>query len=124
MMICAICREEADASEPSPDGQPVCPPCARLARWFWTHFDDVLLLPKGGFFSPETTFHELGVDSLDYVEWIVEAQDEFGVEIGDLDAERMQTVADYLRYIRRHAKEEPARDARGRDPLWDREMDG
>jgi acyl carrier protein len=124
MPTCTICREEADSGEQAPDGQPVCPPCARLSRWFWAHFDGVLRLPKGGFFSPETTFNELGADSLDTVEWIVEAQEEFGVRIGDLDAGRMQTVADYLRYIRRHAKKGLAREPGGRDPLWDREMDG
>jgi acyl carrier protein len=124
MEVCTICREETEAGEPGPDGRPVCPPCARLLRWFWAHFDAVLLLPKGGFLSPDTAFDELAADSLDTVEWIVEAQEQFGVMIGDLDTERMQTVADYLRYIRLHAKKEPSRESGGRDPLWDRELDG
>jgi acyl carrier protein len=95
-----------------------------LLRWFWAHFADIVLLPKEGFFSTDTTFDELGADSLDTVEWIMEAQEQFGVTIGDLDAQRMQTVADYVRHIRLHAKKGLGQEPGGRDPLWDRELDG
>ena len=93
-------------------------------RWFWGHFADVLLIPNEGFFSVDTTFQELGADSLDTVEWVLEAEEQFGVTITDLDAERMRTVADYLRYIRLHAKKGGVEKVAGRDPLWDRELDG
>jgi acyl carrier protein len=94
-------------------------------RWFLDLFADIeFRLPKEEVITLDTTFHELGVDSLDTVEFIMEAREQFGVTIGDLDAERMQTVAEYLHYIRLHAKKGQGRDAGGRDPLWDRELDG
>jgi acyl carrier protein len=124
MAICTICCEGIDPGERGPGGELLCPECARLLRWFWGHFADVLLIPDEGFFSADTMFQELGADSLDTVEWILEAEEQFGVTITDLDAERMWTVADYLRHIRLHAKKGRVEKATGRDPLWDRELDG
>lgn len=64
----------------------------------------------------------LGVDSPDYTEWLVEAEERFGIAIPDGDAEAMGTVGDFLRYIRLHGK---PKDSPGRhDPLWDRGLDG
>jgi acyl carrier protein len=123
MELCTICREGIEPGEQGPGEEPLCPACARLLRWFWSHFADVLLLPKEGFLTAETMFQELGADSLDTVEWIMEAEELFGVTISDLDAERIQSVADYLRYIRVHAKKGLGQGG-GRDPLWDRELDG
>ena len=52
----------------------------------------------------DTTFHELSMESLDYIEWISEAEDKFGVVIGDVDAEKLRTVGDYLRYMIQYMK--------------------
>jgi acyl carrier protein len=124
MAICTICCDGIDPGERGPGGVVLCPACARLSRWFRDHFADVLLIPKEGFYSAETMFQELGADSLDTVEWVMEAEEQFGVTITDLDAQRIQTVADYLRYIRLHAKKGQVEKVVSRDPLWDREPDG
>ena len=42
---------------------------------------------------------DLGLDSLDHVEIIMAVEDEFGFEIPDMDAERLYTVKDIVRYI-------------------------
>ncbi|MNP28541.1 Acyl carrier protein [compost metagenome] len=42
---------------------------------------------------------DLGADSLDIVEIVMEIEDEFGVEISDADAEKIETVGDIVRYI-------------------------
>ncbi|XP_070501829.1 acyl carrier protein, mitochondrial-like [Chironomus tepperi] len=42
---------------------------------------------------------DLGLDSLDHVEIIMAVEDEFGFEIPDMDAERLYTVKDLVRYI-------------------------
>lgn len=50
--------------------------------------------------NPETHFiNDLGADSLDTVELIMEFEDAFGVNIPDEDAEKIQTVGDALTYI-------------------------
>ena len=42
---------------------------------------------------------DLGADSLDTVELIMEFEDEFGIEIPDEDAEKILTVQDAYTYI-------------------------
>lgn len=42
---------------------------------------------------------DLGADSLDTVELIMEFEKEFNIQISDEDAEKIQTVADVINYI-------------------------
>ena len=49
---------------------------------------------------PEASFiDDLGADSLDLIEFITAAEDAFGIEIPDEDAEKIQTVQDAVNYI-------------------------
>ena len=51
----------------------------------------------------EASFIEdLGADSLDLVELIMAMEEEFGLEISDEDAEKIQTVQDAVSYITEH----------------------
>ncbi len=48
----------------------------------------------------EASFKEdLGADSLDVVELVMELEDEFDMEISDDDAEKIATVGDAVNYI-------------------------
>ena len=48
----------------------------------------------------EASFREdLGADSLDVVELVMELEDEFDMEISDEDAEKIATVGDAVNYI-------------------------
>lgn len=50
--------------------------------------------------KPESKFSDdLGADSLDTVELIMELENEFGVEIPDEDAEKISTVQQAIDYI-------------------------
>ena len=42
---------------------------------------------------------DLGADSLDTVELVMAFEEEFGIEIPDEDAERMQTVQEAIAYL-------------------------
>ena len=42
---------------------------------------------------------DLGADSLDTVELVMAFEEEFGTEIPDEDAEKIQTVGDAIKYI-------------------------
>lgn len=42
---------------------------------------------------------DLGADSLDVVELIMAFEEEFGADISDEEAEKLQTVGDAVRYI-------------------------
>ncbi len=53
----------------------------------------------------EASFKEdLGADSLDVVELVMELEDEFDMEISDEDAEKITTVGDAVNYINALAK--------------------
>lgn len=55
---------------------------------------DVLKITK------DTTFQEdLGADSLDVVELVMELEDTFGMQISDEDAEQIVTIGDAVNYI-------------------------
>jgi len=54
----------------------------------------------------ETSFvNDLGADSLDTVELVMEFEDEFGLDIPDEDAEKIQTVGEAIDYIEENQKE-------------------
>ena len=53
--------------------------------------------------TPEATFTgDLGADSLDTVELVMEFEKAFGVQVADEDAEKFQTVGDVIAYIEEH----------------------
>ena len=55
--------------------------------------------------TPEASFtNDLGADSLDTVELIMEFEKEFNLSIPDDQAENIGTVGDAIKYIEEHAK--------------------
>ena len=55
---------------------------------------------------PEASFvDDLGADSLDLVELVMVLEEEFGKEIPDEDAEKIQTVQDVSNYIKGQSTE-------------------
>lgn len=56
--------------------------------------------------TPEASFTgDLGADSLDTVELIMELEKEFNVSIPDEQAEKIQTVGNAIAYLTEHASE-------------------
>ncbi len=54
--------------------------------------------------TPEASFiDDLGADSLDTVELIMQLEEEFGLEIPDEEAEKLTTVGSAVEYIDTHA---------------------
>ena len=50
--------------------------------------------------TPEANFSaDLGADSLDTVELVMEFEKEFGIQIPDEDAQSIKTVGDAIKYI-------------------------
>ena len=47
---------------------------------------------------------DLGADSLDTVELVMAFEEEFGTEIPDEDAEKIQSVGDAVKYIEEHSE--------------------
>ncbi len=54
--------------------------------------------------SDQTSFiTDLGADSLDQVELIMELEDQFDLNIPDEDAEKIETIGDAIKYIEEHS---------------------
>ena len=55
---------------------------------------------------PEASFiDDLGADSLDIVELVMALEEEFGLEISDDDAEKIQTIGDVISYVDERQKD-------------------
>ncbi|MBN2908267.1 acyl carrier protein [Polycladomyces sp. WAk] len=53
--------------------------------------------------TPEASIKEdLGADSLDVMDLVLELEDEFEMEISDEEAEKISTVGDIIAYIESH----------------------
>ncbi len=51
--------------------------------------------------APRASFiDDLGADSLDIVELVMAMEEEFDIEIPDDEAEKIQTIADAVRYVK------------------------
>ena len=62
-------------------------------------------LPSSAEVKAEASFtNDLGADSLDTVELIMEFEKEFGISIPDDKAEKIGTVGDAIAYIEENAK--------------------
>jgi acyl carrier protein len=55
---------------------------------------------------PEASFiDDLGADSLDIVELVMALEEEWGLEIPDDDAEKIQTIQDAITYVEERVKD-------------------
>tara|TARA_B100000900_G_scaffold358424_1_gene329316 strand:+ start:575 stop:805 length:231 start_codon:yes stop_codon:yes gene_type:complete len=63
---------------------------------------DKLGVEEGSINSEAHFVNDLGADSLDTVELIMEFEEEFGIEIPDDDAEKITTVGSAVEYIEKH----------------------
>lgn len=125
---CAICLEKVPPGGWSAEPIPICRSCWPLLAWFRGLYAGSGDADISGRLGPETRFIEdISTDSLDYIAFVMEAEEAFGITIPDRDAERLLTVGEFLRDIRRRLRAEVGKPVRRSDPtanLWDRELDG
>ena len=60
---------------------------------------DQLMVDKEEITDESSFVEDLGADSLDTVELIMEFEDEFGIEISDEQAEKISTVGEAVAYL-------------------------
>ena len=94
---CPLCGAVSNLEPAFPGGDAVCPACGQLVWWFRDRYGERLaqMLEE---LSLDSSFR---LDSLDAVELVMELEEEFDLTIPDEDAERIQTFADLIRYLRR-----------------------
>jgi acyl carrier protein len=101
---CPICGKMSAVEPTYSTGDSCCPTCGQLLWWFQDRLGrDAGVAPER--ITPYSSFaDDIGADSLDIVELVMELEEEFGVSIPDDEAEQIKTVADAIRYIERHRK--------------------
>lgn len=93
---CAICGELAFTEPSQPLGDSVCPRCGALLAVV----SEQLGVERKQI-DENTSFNDLGADSLDTVVLIMEIEEEFDIQIPDDEAEKIKTVGDAIRAILR-----------------------
>jgi acyl carrier protein len=102
---CAICGGLV-ATEPSqPLGDSVCPRCGALLVQFRDTLAVKLGVEEDKLLADVSFTRDLGMDSLDTVELVMELEEEFDVNIPDDEAEKIQTVGDAIRWVLRHQRD-------------------
>jgi acyl carrier protein len=93
---CPICENVVRVEPSGPIGDAPCPRCGSLLLYV---AESLGISPEK--LSLETSFtNDLGADSLDTVELVMELEEEFDINIPDDVAERMKTIGGVFRYIR------------------------
>ena len=105
---CPLCGEETNLDFSDPAGDATCPSCGCLIWQAVVRLEQIREIIQGTTGKPpedvtaDTSFiDDLGMDSLDTVELIMELEEEFDVKIPPEEAEQIRTVADAIRYILR-----------------------
>jgi acyl carrier protein len=102
---CPVCGKTSAVEPSHPGGDSCCPACGHLLWWFRDR------LSRNARIDPETITlsssfaQDIGAESLDLVELVMELEEEFHVTIPDDEAEQIRTVADAIRYIERHRRQ-------------------
>lgn len=65
---------------------------------------DKLSVDKAKVVETASFVNDLGADSLDVVEFVMEVEKEFNITIPDEEATKLTTVGDAVKYIEAHAK--------------------
>lgn len=55
-------------------------------------------------FSDDSDIYKIGIDSLDLIEMITDAEDELKVRITDQELENIKTVGDVIKVFEKHVK--------------------
>jgi acyl carrier protein len=82
----------------------VCLPCGKLLSLFRDGWGGQLgIVPK--YVRLDTRLTEMGMDSLDMVSMVMELEELYVLEVTDEEAGKLLTLADLIRWIRRHERE-------------------
>lgn len=104
---CPICGETTLLELCDPSGIALCPRCGHLLHRLEGRLASLCGTADG--INLDTSFtDDLGFDSFDIVELIVELEKEFDVTIPDAEAEQIKTVSDAIRCIEKCARREMA----------------
>jgi acyl carrier protein len=100
--LCPICGKMAALEASSGSRDVPCPSCGHLLWWI----RDRLGITGDLLETLRWARDEIGEDSLDLVELVMELEEEFEVTIPDHEAENCRTIEDLIRLIQRYRHHE------------------
>ena len=98
---CPVCDQPGLLELCDPRGVALCPRCGHLLRWFQGRLAS-LYGAADGIALATSFFEDLGADSFDIVELVMELEETFAVRVPDEEAAQIKTLEDAIRCIQRH----------------------
>lgn len=103
---CPLCGAIVNLEYSDPGGDAPCPKCgclllesSRQLELFRTLFADQLGVDSGEIDADTSLVDDLGADSLDTVELVMELEEEFDLDIPAQDTKRVRTIGDVIRLL-------------------------
>ena len=96
---CPVCGHQGLAALCDPAGVGLCPQCGRLLHWFQGRLASIQGIEAARLALDTMLVDDLGMDSLELVEIIMEIEDEFGVRISEEEADEIRTIADAIHRV-------------------------
>ena len=102
---CPLCGAKTNIGYSDPGQDAPCPRCGHL---LWasmqlvssvTQYYSETMGTTVGVIDVNTQFSDLGADSLDTVEMVMELEEEFDINIPESEALNLRTIGDVVRYI-------------------------
>jgi acyl carrier protein len=108
---CPLCGVATNIEFSDPGRDAPCPGCGyllwrsqQLLERLISHLAELGVDPEK--IDAETSLtKDLGADSLDAVELVMELEEEFDLDIPNADAEQIRTIGDYIRYLQNRDRE-------------------
>jgi len=97
---CFVCGQAALAERTQTVAFRLCPACARLLRWLRTRLSEDSELRFNSISLASSFADDLRIDSLSMIEFIMDLEQESGVNISDDTIAKVRTVEDVVRYVR------------------------
>ena len=103
---CSLCGKTVcvEPSDPTLDGP--CPHCGQLLWWsdfslrsVRDHLCEKLGVNRGRITADASFIDDLGMDSLDIAEFVMDIEEEFDIRVHDEDVESIKTVGDAVKYV-------------------------
>ena len=106
---CPVCGARVIVEPSQPTGDAPCPKCGHLLWEFQQHYGQLLgVTPERVTLDTLLTADDLGADSLDAVELIMDLEEEYEFSLSDDAASQIRTVGDAIRWIREHGRKRDA----------------
>lgn len=97
---CPICHKRALLEPCFPGGDSVCPNCGHLLWLFRNHVSKARGVPIEQINFENLLSDDIGVDSLDLVELLMEIEEEMDIVIPEDVASSFRSVRDVIEYLR------------------------